>query len=97
MNKLNEQAFEEVGDGKLPNRYFISVDGNVFIVMEDFWAAHAVWSALPRNVETMMEDRLTGAICDSSPREESVKFETYDDSTGSFAWIEEQTEKLSAQ
>lgn len=94
MKNYNEQARNEVGDGCLPNRYFVSVEGNVFIVSENFDEAYAIWRHLPKNVETCLEDRLTGTICDTSLNEETGKLETHDESTRWIEWIEQQTAKL---
>lgn len=94
MKNYNTQAQNEVADGGLPNRYFVSVEGNVFIVSEDFGEAYTIWQALPKTVETCLEDRLLGTICNTAPNEETGKLETFDDSTRSLEWIEHQTAKL---
>ena len=94
MKNYNTQAQNEVGDGGLPNRYFVSVQGNVFIVSEDLDEAYTIWRHLPKNVETCLEDRLFGIICDTSLNEETGKLETYDDFVSSSQWIEQQTAKL---
>lgn len=80
INKeLNRMATEMVGDGKKPNLYFVSLGSNVQLVTTDWDAAYTYWLSLPRNVETLLEDRLIGLICDTSPVEErSTRLTTSD-------------------
>jgi len=81
IESLELMAREMVGDGQSPNLYFVSLEGVIITVTRDFRTAHAEWSSLPTNVETMLEDRKNGVICDTSPIEDgSPILRTYDDS-----------------
>lgn len=86
MKKTKIEEFEElarnmVGDGKAPNVFFVSLNGRIQTITENFQLAYSEWKRLPRNVETALEDRQWGIICDNSPDEEkSNKLTFYDDS-----------------
>ena len=78
---LEKLASELVGDGKSPNLYFVTVEGNCVLVSIDFDVAYDYWKYLPRDVETALEDRFAGIICSTEPIEDGSKqLITYDDS-----------------
>jgi len=80
IESLENIARETVGDGKSPNLFFVSVEGNIGMITQDFLAAYRYWRDLPRNIETALEDRKTGTICDTTPIEDgSAILRTYDD------------------
>jgi hypothetical protein len=79
--QLDKLASELVADGKTPNLFFVTVKADCLLATRDFDLAYAYWRQLPRDVETMLEDRLIGVICSTEPVEEhSTKLITYDDS-----------------
>jgi predicted glutamine amidotransferase len=81
IKELNKLATEMVGDGQSPNLFFVSINGNILMVTTDFPAAHALWSRLPRDVETMLEDRQNGVLASTEPVDDGSKvLRTYDDS-----------------
>lgn len=61
---LEALASERVGDGLLPNLYFVSTYGNIQMVTLDEHAARAYWLTLPREADPVLEDRLTGILAD---------------------------------
>lgn len=71
--QLDEMARTIVGDGKSPNLYFVSEKGLVVLVERSYLKARKRWEQLPRNVETCMEDRLTGVIASNEPDEDGSK------------------------
>ena len=79
-------AREMVGDGQIPNVFFVSefsnVDGpGLVMVTRDFNAAYTFWQSLPRTCETSLEDRLVGVLCSTEPIEDGSKIlRTIDDS-----------------
>ena len=82
IKKLEDLAREMVGDGKSPHLYFVSIEHKgVVLVSRDFEPAYEYWKSLPRNIETMLEDRHVGVICSTEPQAEgSTRLVTYDDS-----------------
>jgi hypothetical protein len=87
MNTTNKPAELEtlassiIGDGKLPNVYFVTVAGKVRYIATNFDEARELWRKLPRNIETALEDRLFGVIASTEPRDdEDTRLVTYDDS-----------------
>lgn len=81
IKAIEELPRDMVGDGKRPNVFFVStVKDGVILMARSFTTAYQVWKGLPRDIETMLEDRLTGVICDTSPIEDGSKqLRTYDD------------------
>lgn len=87
IKELEAIAREMVGDGQSPNLFFVSRKGIIEMVTGDFQAAYKFWKNLPRDVETMLEDRKWGVIADTSPEEEnSIKLVTWDDSKFFLKW-----------
>jgi hypothetical protein len=88
MNKvkqLNKLATEMVGDGGKTNVFFVSLAGNIRMITTDFHEAYEYWKSfntiLYSNVETALEDRKWGTICDRSPNElNNGKLMTLDES-----------------
>ena len=79
--KLQSLASELVGDGDKNNLYFVSLNGIIQTVTNDFGVAYRHWRGLPRNQESALEDRQYGVICSISPKEENKnQFETEDNS-----------------
>lgn len=69
---LEEIARERVGDGQKPNVFFVSeADKGVVLITTLFNVAYDFWKSLPRNKESMLEDRLTGTICSVEPESDS--------------------------
>lgn len=78
---LEGLASQLIGDGQTPNLFFVTIAGNVQLITREFDTAYDYWRFLPRNIETTLEDRLTGVICSTEPIEDgSTKLVTYDDS-----------------
>lgn len=71
-----------VGDDKKPNVFFVSdADDGVILMSRTFAVAYDFWKKLPINVESALEDRQYGVICDRSPDEKNpTKIVTHDDS-----------------
>ena len=69
---LDELARNLVGDGNLPDLYFVSVKGEVFLVTSDFELAYHAWLAksVYQNVETALENRTYGVICSVEPKDD---------------------------
>jgi hypothetical protein len=81
VEEVEAIARKVVGDGKSPNLFFVSQEGVILTVTRDFELAYQQWRALPRNVETALEDRKNGVIADTGPVEEgSKRLVTTDDS-----------------
>jgi len=59
-----------VGDGRRPNIFFVTDEGNVVMVTLDFDAAYAHWRKLagraPR-IESALEDRRWGTVASVEP------------------------------
>jgi hypothetical protein len=96
VEALERLASELVGDGELPNLYFVSDHEGIILISQDFDIAHEAWQELPYDKESSLEDRLSGVICSTSPRDDSDELETWDDSINSLKWIKKQTKKLEA-
>lgn len=83
--ELNALATEMVGDGKKPNLFFVTHEGNVTMITRRFESAHREWRKFAnQDVESMLEDRQTGVICSAS-MEPSYNHET-EDFTGPERW-----------
>ncbi len=79
IEALEAIARDVIGDGKRPNMFFVSVKGNIQMITTEYAQAINYWRSLPRNMETCLEDRLTGVIADTSPIEDnSPTLRTYD-------------------
>jgi len=63
-------ASQLVGDGQEPNVYFVSVKGECELITIHGDVAYDYWLHLPRNVETSLEDRLTGTLADTAPADD---------------------------
>jgi len=66
MTKLDDLARDIVGDGQLPNIFFVTVEGEVeatFLVEEDALEYANSWSTYKKLV--LVEDRLTGITWES--------------------------------
>lgn len=81
ITALEELASELIGDGATPNVFFVSMaERGVIMLTTDGEAAHNFWGALPRNVETSLEDRHNGTVASTEPVEDGSKvMRTYDD------------------
>ena len=78
--ELNKLATEMVGDGQSPNLFFVSCKGNILLVTTEFDTAYDYWRFMPRDVETMLEDRLNGVLASTESIEDgSTILRTYDD------------------
>ncbi len=68
---LERLASEIIGDGKLPNLYFVTVEGKVIMITQDFEGARKSWSrfAAAMDVPTSMEDRQVGVLASVEPEE----------------------------
>lgn len=70
-----------VGDGKSPNLFFVSIGGTNVMITRDFNAAYHAWRAIPRHIESALEDRKWGTVCSNEPEEDgSSKLVVTDDS-----------------
>lgn len=75
-------ATNVVGDGGVPNLFFVSIEGVIITVTRTFSVAYDHWKSLPRDKETALEDRKWGVICSTGAREEgSSQLITIDDSS----------------
>lgn len=68
---LNELPVNLVGDGQMPNMFFVSVKGNVVLATTDAHAAYGYWEQLNPNQDSALEDRLNGVVCSSSIEDET--------------------------
>lgn len=75
VKELETLATEMVGDGKKPNLFFVSEQGNILLVTRIFQAAYDLWYrvSLRVDVECALEDRLTGVIASVEPSEDDPK------------------------
>lgn len=82
IKALQDLASEMVGDGQEPNMFFVSKQGVVVMVVDDFYAARNYWHGLLfENVECCVEDRLWGVIASKEPRSDTdPKLILWDDS-----------------
>lgn len=79
--EFEQMARDMVGDGLVPNLFFVSCKGTIGMITGDFQAAYDYWKALPKTMETTLEDRQWGVIADTSPDEDNSKLlVTWDDS-----------------
>lgn len=62
-----------IGDGQMPNLFFVSEQGVIVTVTCDFSTAYSAWNKLatqtPR-IECALEDRVNGTIADVGPSED---------------------------
>jgi hypothetical protein len=81
---LEKLARDLVGDGKEPNLFFVSSNGNIILISRDFEAAYRKYRehARTRDHETALEDRKTGVIASVEPvsDEPDAKLIEHDDS-----------------
>lgn len=81
---LEDLAREMVGDGKNPNLFFVSSEGNIILISRDFDVAYLKWKwhAERRDHECALEDRKTGTIASVEPEsdEPGAKLIRLDDS-----------------
>jgi hypothetical protein len=81
---LEELARMLVGDGKNPNLFFVSVEGNVVMISRDFDSAYRKWRehAYTYDHECALEDRKNGTISSVEPEEDDPlgRMTTTDDS-----------------
>lgn len=72
-----------VGDGQSPNVFFVTDQGVVVTITRSFETAHKEWKVLSERsplVESALEDRKQGTICDVSPEDDGGKLIRRDDS-----------------
>ncbi len=84
---LNDLACKHVGDGKRPNLFFVSKQGNIQLITISFASAYKEWHQLAHSypkIECSLEDRLWGTICDVSPVSEKDKTLTLNDDSVRF-------------
>lgn len=88
IEEMEAIAREMIGDGKKPNVYFVSQfsEGEkgpgLVLISRNFDVAYEFWLSLPRNIETIFEDRLTGVLAETTPVDEGSKVLcTIDDTT----------------
>lgn len=63
IKELEELAMKLIGDGKNPNLFFVSENGNIILVTTDGDIAYAAWSkASLGSEEAALEDRKNGTI-----------------------------------
>lgn len=70
IEALEALASEMVGDGQEPNWFFVTLQGDVVGVTQDFESAYSQWDRLSRQsprVECALEDRLTGVLASVEP------------------------------
>lgn len=84
LEVLEKLARELVGDGKSPNLFFVSCEGNIILISKDFDVAYAEWRehARARDHESALEDRKTGVIASVEPEsdEPGARLLVHDDS-----------------
>lgn len=75
IGALEKLASAVIGDGKAPNLFFVSLEGNVILISRDFEIAYQVWKNISdqRVRETSLEDRQTGVLASVEPEEEGSK------------------------
>lgn len=73
-----------IGDGKLPDLFFVTLDGVVIVISRDFEFAHTKWRQLANERKiTCLESRKVGVVSsrDWQENEEGKQaIETHDDS-----------------
>lgn len=84
LEVLEALAREMVGDGRHPNLFFVSSEGNIILISRDFDAAYRKWLEHARqdDHETALEDRLNGVIASVEPESDKpgAELEIRDDS-----------------
>lgn len=87
---MQEMPVNMVGDGKNPNVFFVSDQGVIVTITRNFGIAYKEWRRLSQRlplVESCLEDRQYGVICDVCPVEDdSPKLTTRDDSGSFLRW-----------
>ena len=77
IKQLEELASNLIGDGKSPNLFFVTHQGNVILISRDFDIAYKEWksvtSSSPCTEETSLEDRKTGVLASREPEEEGSR------------------------
>jgi hypothetical protein len=83
IEALEAVARKLVGDGKSPNVFFVSLDGNIIMIALDFHLAYQKWKEISsqRTTETCLEDRQTGVLASIEPGsdEPGAKLVRWDD------------------
>lgn len=83
IEALEAVARKLVGDGKSPNVFFVSLDGNIIMIALDFHLAYQKWKEISsqRTTETSLEDRQTGVLASIEPEsdEPGAKLVRWDD------------------
>lgn len=86
LEVLEKLARELVGDGKSPNLFFVSCEGNIILISRDFDVAYEKWlqHADQRDHESALEDRQTGVIASVEPEsdEPGADLVVHDDAEG---------------
>ncbi len=84
LSFLEKLAREMVGDGKNPNLFFVSSEGNIILISRDFDVAYMKWRqhAERPDHESALEDRHTGVIASVEPESDDpdAKLIVIDDS-----------------
>lgn len=79
---LDALAVRLVGDGKKPNIFFVSREGDVLTVTQDYAVALSHWETLANNMDGVvtLEDRLSGVLASVEPEtdEPGAKLVRYD-------------------
>ncbi len=72
VEELQQMAVNIVGDGRRPNIFFVSVAGMITVITLEFTVAYRAWKAYAAggDMETALEDRLTGVIASVAPEED---------------------------
>ena len=87
IKQLDELATNMVGDCGKSNVFFVSLGSNVQMITTNFDAAYTFWKELERNnrdMESTLEDRKMGTICDRSPVGETDNHLVTQDDSQSF-------------
>jgi hypothetical protein len=74
-----------IGDGQEPDLFFVTVEGDVVVIAQDFAVAYRAWKGYsqPPERETALENRTYGVIASVEPEEEdSSVLVVRDDSSG---------------
>lgn len=74
--ELEQLASEMVADGKTPNVFFVSLEGQVQLVTRDGAVAYALvqsYRRTRRKQEYSLEDRLNGCLVTNEPDDENSK------------------------
>ena len=71
--QLNKLASEMIGDGKTPNLFFVSYEGNIITVSISFHYAYEHWKTLAnmKDKECSLEDRKHGTIASIEQSEDN--------------------------